>query len=543
MIFPADASSVTIARSDVQKGRLIGTGSFGRVYEATWNCPTGENRGSHKVAIKEFVRDESNAQFGDTLKRELVVARSLAKTAKIIRPIGMLEAEQIQSESSQTTDAIVMELADLGSLQSRIESVRKGGAPLTEEQLAHMARSVLQVLGEAHSLGIVHRDIRPTNILFLSPENTERREESSTFCIPASDPFRKLLTDTSGLDFGDDLWTIKDLPDVTSMKSQKKGTQPEDVRLADFGIASLHELYQQQGRLVKSVANTILQAGGSRYTAPELVEPIDPAPSQDIYSFGIVFYEAAAGSYAFEQDKFHSELQMMHAVYKGHRPSMDALAGAPSWISQLITAAWQGDPSKRPSAQELLAMIPQPSHSVLLSNDEQIELVSAAQKRAATVKRLVAQKKEEMLRLVLSQTTSPQSHSGSSHTVSPRLSAMPSNSTSASPAQPAHEIADGSKSNVVGNNSSTDPRSSQQQQQQNMSLLSRVSAVFRDFDTDGDGAIAIAAVGPAVRKLNMDPTSQELLTTIDQVAGTRLTIVDLPTFVRIMLSLAMTDRS
>ena len=43
--------------------------------------------------------------------------------------------------------------------------------PFEEEEVAFIARGLLQAIAYCHSRGIVHRDIRPENILVEIPEN------------------------------------------------------------------------------------------------------------------------------------------------------------------------------------------------------------------------------------------------------------------------------------------------------------------------------------------------------------------------------------
>jgi serine/threonine-protein kinase len=60
---------------------------------------------------------------------------------------------------------LVMAFAEGGSLQDRIK--KRGRLPLAET--LHIARGILDALDFAHQRGIVHRDVKPSNIL-LSPD-------------------------------------------------------------------------------------------------------------------------------------------------------------------------------------------------------------------------------------------------------------------------------------------------------------------------------------------------------------------------------------
>ena len=60
---------------------------------------------------------------------------------------------------------LVMELCAGGALLDRI----KQGAP-TERYVASIIRSVLRFIAQCHGKGIIYRDVKPDNFLFLTKE-------------------------------------------------------------------------------------------------------------------------------------------------------------------------------------------------------------------------------------------------------------------------------------------------------------------------------------------------------------------------------------
>jgi WD40 repeat protein/serine/threonine protein kinase len=116
-----------------------------------------------------------------------------------------------------------------GSLKDRLE--RKG--PLLADELARLVEQIGSALAVAHRQGVVHRDVRPANILFDEEEN---------------------------------------------------------AYLSDFGIA-----------MEVAVANapSSRYRGLASYLAPEEIQAEQVSAATDIYSLGVVLYEALAGRHPF----------------------------------------------------------------------------------------------------------------------------------------------------------------------------------------------------------------------------------------------------
>lgn len=133
---------------------------------------------------------------------------------------------------------LVMEYVDGPTLQERLER-----GPLTDSTAARIARDLGEALHVVHDAGIVHRDVKPANVLLRAP-----------------------------------------------------GFPGEEfhAKLADFGIAYL----VNSARL--TTPGTII--GSAAYLSPEQVTGADPLPASDIYSLGLVLLEALTGQRAFTQD-------------------------------------------------------------------------------------------------------------------------------------------------------------------------------------------------------------------------------------------------
>jgi eukaryotic-like serine/threonine-protein kinase len=130
-----------------QIGARIGAGTFGVVHAATQ-----EDNGT-RYAIK-LVRVESD----DPTKFEFVARES--KTISALEHVNIVRV--IDSGWYGLVLFLIMEFCDDGSAAQLVES---RGQPLSPGEAVHIAVDVLNGLAHAHENRIVHRDVKPANIL------------------------------------------------------------------------------------------------------------------------------------------------------------------------------------------------------------------------------------------------------------------------------------------------------------------------------------------------------------------------------------------
>jgi len=136
---------------------------------------------------------------------------------------------------------IVMEYIDGETLKSLLERVTAEGRALTIGEIINIADQVLQALSHIHSHGIIHRDIKPGNIMV-------RRDAEG-----------KLV-----------------------------------AKLLDFGIAR-HQADTALPVLTREGGST---PGTPLYMAPEQIDPAqfgEATPATDIYALGVILYQMVAG--------------------------------------------------------------------------------------------------------------------------------------------------------------------------------------------------------------------------------------------------------
>ncbi len=125
----------------------IGRGGMGRVFKAE------DTELGITVALKIIrPRLSSDPRFVEQFKKEMLLARSISHES-IIRIFDLGEA--------QGTKYISMEFIKGENLQ---EFLRSSGT-LSVETVIHMARRIGEALAVAHAKGIVHQDLKPSNIM------------------------------------------------------------------------------------------------------------------------------------------------------------------------------------------------------------------------------------------------------------------------------------------------------------------------------------------------------------------------------------------
>jgi serine/threonine protein kinase len=188
---------------------------------------------------------------------------------------------------------MVMEYLDGETLAERI--ARYGH--LTPHQVAPIARQFLTALISAHAAGIIHRDLKPENIFIL----------------------------------------------------RSKAGRTDFVKLIDFGISKFSRPFKE-GEHRMTRANAVL--GTPCYMSPEQARGASETDVRsDIYSCGVMLYEAVSGRLPFEGDSFND--LMFKIALSEPPPLLSVIPTLDPEFCAIIARAIARDPSARfESAQE-----------------------------------------------------------------------------------------------------------------------------------------------------------------------------------------------
>ncbi|WP_372459388.1 serine/threonine-protein kinase, partial [Streptomyces huiliensis] len=135
-------------------GRRIGRGGMGTVWRAT------DELLGREVAVKELHTDDA-ASAGAALSSQERTLREARAVALIKHPNVIVLHDIVEQDGRPW---IVMELVDGRSLSDRLAA----DGPVDAREAAGIGLAMLGALRAAHERGVLHRDIKPPNVLLES---------------------------------------------------------------------------------------------------------------------------------------------------------------------------------------------------------------------------------------------------------------------------------------------------------------------------------------------------------------------------------------
>ena len=281
----------------------IGGGSFGMVYAAF------DASGRREVAVKVLRKKSLDTpDLVARFEREAQICGALSSphTARL-HGFHLAEETPVHPRMPYMVFDLVRGLP-LGLILRERRMVRVSEA-------AHILVGILESLEEAHHCGIVHRDMKPDNVLCVPPANSFRR--------PA---ITGPLTDLLGVPALDDpVWT--DLEQAW-------------IRVVDFGLGKLLEI---EDRAVKPLTAVGMAAGTANYMAPEQLRAESIDYRADIYGIAMLMHRLLTGRETFHG---HSIAEVAMAHLSKPLPALPAPLNS-SPIAAIFAKAGEKDPDDR----------------------------------------------------------------------------------------------------------------------------------------------------------------------------------------------------
>lgn len=232
-----------------------------------------------KVMHSQFAADRS---FVDRFEREARAAAGLHHPNVVA-----VHDQGVDFAGDGARAYLVMELVDGGTLRDLIES----SGPLSPELALSVAEPVLAALAVAHRAGLVHRDVKPENVLIGHATGPRADEDAGV------------------------------------------------VKVADFGLV----------RAIASAGTTSSSVilGTVAYLSPEQVKSGAATERSDVYSVGLLLYEMLTGEPAYSGDTAIS-VAYRH-VNDDVPPPSKINKSIPSALDKLVVRATRRDPRARPA--------------------------------------------------------------------------------------------------------------------------------------------------------------------------------------------------
>ncbi|MCD0453324.1 serine/threonine-protein kinase [Actinocorallia sp. API 0066] len=262
--------------------KRLGLGGYGQVWEAT----TGN--GAEPIAIKIFYREQYSLTAYHFFQEEAMIG------SRIGHP-GIVKVWAPGHDPAHGCDYFVMELVPGGDLGREILANPEG---LPIGRVIVLGERIADILAAMHAEGVVHRDLKPGNILLAAPD------------------------------------------------------QP---KICDFGVA--HVPNRSPGPTL-----TMVGVGSYLYMAPERFDERDefektriskPHQSIDLYALGCVLFELATGEKAIVPPARANYLPSKEDYRKAHREQKPKRLRSikeeiPLWFDELVNALLEKDPAARP---------------------------------------------------------------------------------------------------------------------------------------------------------------------------------------------------
>ena len=303
----------------------IGRGGMGVVYKAR------DRKLNRLVALKMILA--GTAADPQTVQRFLYEAQFLARVQHP-QVVQVYEVDMYQGPNGVPIPYLAMELLEGGSLSRKLKANADpaGGAPKwpSTRGAAELVEGLARAVHAAHSQGVIHRDLKPGNILYDRPET------------PASKPDEHRTK------------TRLRLPLNLALAGARTGattalTAPPPLpKIMDFGLA---KFTQDAGADLTQSGQVV---GTPQYMAPEQASGGRlPSPAVDVYALGAILFECLAGRPPFIGSE---PMSVLLKVVNELPPDVRSLRpDVPRDLAAVTMKCLEKDPARRYASAEALA--------------------------------------------------------------------------------------------------------------------------------------------------------------------------------------------
>lgn len=280
--------------------RLLGAGGMGRVF-------LGQELSSGRVVVIKVMHPHvaGNPRFRQSFRREML----LMKRFRHPHAVELYDASTEEAD----TPCIIMEYVPGITLEALLRRHRR----LDPNRLGRLLGPICNVLHAAHTVGIIHRDLTPANIMVMQPD-----------------------------------------------------TPTEQIKVMDFGLARLGSVpYIPLEKLTG--AKGPLAGGTPDYVCPEQIRGEEVDGRGDLYSLGVLLFKALTGFLPFEQVTETADILWAHLHTPPPRFAELGVMDVPAAVEAVVQACLRKQPAERPAdALQVARLYGEAIGQVLLTEED-----------------------------------------------------------------------------------------------------------------------------------------------------------------------------
>ena len=298
--------------------------------------------------------------------------RGIPVAVKIFTNDSIINASNFHhlcEEAEKEAEIMLKAKNELQQVEYIVNVLGVANGPLTEALSAAFPKAVKA--GES-AFGVVMEYLGGGSLeKLVTPDysnNTNDKHKEESWILPMVDKIRLLKEIATGLT---DLHSVGivhgDIKPQNVMLTDKK-----TAKLADFGLASVTNTTKEFG--ASTLQKTNKTRGTPIYIAPEMIDQgtgsvARSSRSTDVYAFAILMYFVLAEKVPFDGTSTYG---LYSQVIEGVRPALEDLPkNTPPSVTRLMEACWSADRKERKSATECCAIL---SHVYNLLNSSKFDI-------------------------------------------------------------------------------------------------------------------------------------------------------------------------